>query len=406
LAASAILLLETDEAAAERITEILIGVGYRLTTTRDADEAIKLVATHQLVVLDHVEGSSVVETVCREIRATPAIAPVPILCLTEGNDVDGRVRLLEAGADDVMTRPFDTRELEARVEALLVRLQRSSGRAPLSSAAPVTPSRPHQVLACFSPKGGVGTTTIAVNVAVTLAEREPGKVALVDLAIPIGLVSTHLDIRPRFALADIAHDPQVLADPSLLRSAAERYRGTLDVFCLPARPDDADRISPEQVAALLESIGSAYPFVVVDGGSALGPRSIVLLERADRLVIATCAEIGSLKAVAAFMGVLADHEIANRATFVVNHLFAREMVRPADISGTLGARIAVELPYDPLVYVKAVNEGIPVVRGAPRSAPAAELARLADIIVGEAETEESTPAAARRGRLGGLLRRT
>jgi pilus assembly protein CpaE len=270
----------------------------------------------------------------------------------------------------------------------------------------VAPSHPHQVLACFSPKGGVGTTTIAVNVAVTLAEREPGKVALVDLAIPIGLVSTHLDLRPRFGLPDLAHDEQLLGDPALLRAAGERYHGTLDVFCLPTRPDDAERISPEQVTTLLEAIGAAYPIVVVDGGSALGPRTLALLERSDRFIIATCAEIASLKAVAALMGVLADREIANRATFVVNHLFAREMVRPADISGTLGARIAVELPYDPLVYVKAVNEGIPVVRGAPRSAPAAELARLADIVAGQAEAEESTPAAARRGRLGGLLRRT
>jgi Flp pilus assembly CpaE family ATPase len=93
-------------------------------------------------------------------------------------------------------------------------------------------------------------------------------------------------------------------------------------------------------------------------------------------------------------------------TFVLNRIFGRDILRPRDIESALGAKIEVELPYDPYLYLKAVNEGEPVVRGAPRSAPAAALTRLAERVFG-GDVAEAAPAraATRRGLLGGLLGR-
>jgi MinD-like ATPase involved in chromosome partitioning or flagellar assembly len=71
-------------------------------------------------------------------------------------------------------------------------------------------------------------------------------------------------------------------------------------------------------------------------------------------------------------------------TFVLNHLFAREMLKVRDIENTLAARVAVELPHDPIVYLKAVNEGVPVVLGAPQSEAAARLRSLTNTLAGDA----------------------
>ena len=87
------------------------------------------------------------------------------MCVSGSDDVEERIRFLESGADDVVARPLDARELEARVEALLLRFQRSH-LAPIISADGLTMHRARRTVAVFSPKGGVGTTTIAANIAI------------------------------------------------------------------------------------------------------------------------------------------------------------------------------------------------------------------------------------------------
>jgi sigma-B regulation protein RsbU (phosphoserine phosphatase) len=123
--ASTILLIDADAASAETISTALTGVGYTVVVSTDPDDALSKVADHHLVIIDVVSGERTGVDVCREIRATPALSSIPVLCVGQGDEVEERIRYLEAGADDVMGRPFDSRELEARVEALLLRFQRS-----------------------------------------------------------------------------------------------------------------------------------------------------------------------------------------------------------------------------------------------------------------------------------------
>ncbi len=397
-----ILLLEADPAVAERVGSTLTGAGYEVTTSADPTAAVGLAAGRSLVIVGSLEQPDAAEMVCRHLRATSDVARIPILCFIEGNDVEDRVRLLEAGADDVLTRSFDARELDARVQALLIRYERSTGFVP--HVAQPRAVRPHQVTVCSSAKGGVGTTLIAVNVAVILAERLPGQVALVDLATPIGQVATHLNILPRVTVTDLARDEQTLADPAALHATADKADERLDVFCLPVHPGDADRLTIEQTRAFVTAAREAYPHVIIDAGSNVTSRTLALLSDADRIVLPTSAEIASLRAVTALMLMLAEHEIAQRSLLVVNHLYAREMVRPSDIEEALGVRIAVELPYDALVYIKSVNEGIPLVRSAPRTAAAEELGRLASLVAGEEIPEPDAPQK-RGGLFAGLRRR-
>ncbi len=92
-----------------------------------------------------------------------------------------------------------------------------------------------------------------------------------------------------------------------------------------------------------------------------------------------------------------------KSTFVLNDLFAREILKLRDVETFLGSKIAVELPYDPFLYLKAANEGVPIVTGAPRSVPAERLARLGSMAF--AEEASTLQAAAEEKRSGGLFRR-
>jgi len=402
---STILVLETIPGAAATVEGPLSGVGYQVTVTADPDDALRRAADFALVIVDVGPGPRSGVDVCREMRRTAAFSAIPVLCMSQSTDVEERVRYLEAGADDVVGKPFDARELEARVEALLVRFQRSRDLAPLVHTDDEGPAR-RSIIACFSPKGGVGTTMIAVSVATSLAAQAPGKVLIFDFDLQFGQVATHLNLKPQLTLADLAHDEPSLREPDLLRTYAIKHDSGLDVIAAPGSPEAGRDITPEQVNLVLSTARTAYETVVIDAGSDLDERSLAVLERAEAVVIPIVPEIGALKALHSLLDYLTEvGSAAAAATFVLNHQFAREMLSMKQIEAAIGTKIEAEIPYDPGLYLKAINEGVPIVRSAPTSPPARALARLAAIATGGPEAAVTTHDE-RRGRLGAFRRRS
>jgi len=413
LPASSILLLATDSTSAEAVATSLTGVGYTVATVTDSADAIRQAPDHQLVILDVGRGEPSGIDVCREMRSLPSLAQLPILCIAQSDEVEERIRFLEAGADDVVARPFDDRELEARVEALLLRFQRTKALAPIvSDDGTVAPPRARRIVVVFSPKGGVGTTTIATNIAVAAAAGRADRVVLVDLDLQFGQAATHLNLQVRQSLADAVRDEAAMREPELLRTYAIAHDSGLRVLAAPPTPELAELIQPRHVEAILDGVLETYESIVVDAGSILDERTLVALDRADTVILPVNPEIGALKAVHSLLEYLAETgSVGAKTTFVLNNLFAREILRLRDVEGALGAKVGAELPYDPFLYLKAVNEGVPVVRGAPKSAPAEKLRELAASAFGEdrigasMETAASSAPARKGGLLGALRRR-
>jgi pilus assembly protein CpaE len=405
VAASSILLIETDPAAGDVITDLLSRVGYSVTTVTTPDEAFRQAADNHLLILDVLGEQSASVQLCREIRATPALVAIPVLTISQTDEVEERIRFLEAGADDVIARPFDARELEARVEALLLRFRRSRDRTALASRDGSDPLR-NRMVVCFSPKGGVGTTTIAVNLATATALRNPDQTLLVDLDLQWGQVATHLNLEPRHTIADLARDEQAQREPELVRTFTTRHESGLHVLAAPGTPELAALVLPSHVEQILRTSLEAFDTVVVDGGSMLDERVLVAFERSDNVVLTVIPEIAALKAVVSLLDYLNEMgSVSTKTTFVLNQLFAKELVKVGQVESSLGVRVSVELPYDHFIYLKAVNEGVPVVQGGPRTIPAERLTMLAASLFGTAASATSANHKESRGRLGGLLKR-
>jgi pilus assembly protein CpaE len=407
--ASSILILETDPESTTSLAPILAGAGYVVTRTAKLDEGFARIVDHQLVVLDLGGGGggaapakSGIE-MCREIRATPSMAAVPTLCVAAGSDVEERIGFLEAGADDVIARPFDAREVEARVEALLLRFQRSQNRAPVTSPDGLTVGRARRVVSVFSPKGGVGTTTIAVNVAVVAAQGRRDRIAIIDLDLQFGGVATLLNLEPKQTLADVIRDEAALREPDMLRSYAMRHDSGLHVLAAPTTPDTAELITPTHVSHILGTALEAYDAIVVDAGSTLDERVLTVFESSEVVILPVYPEISALKAVHSLLDYLNEAgTIGGKSIFVLNNMFARDILKPRDIESAIGTRITLDLPYDPFLYLKAANEGIPIVIGASRSAPSERLVRLSTSAFG---VDGHAALAAEPERKGGLFGR-
>lgn len=377
-----LLLLCADRDAARAIAAPLSGLGVRVVATPYGPSAAELARDAEVIILDHAPDAGPT-TVIGELKADPAIARVPFLAIASSDSVEERIELLEAGADDVMARPLDSQELAARVDGLL---RRPKVSLPVPTAdRPGADQRPGpRMFGFLAAKGGVGTTTIAVNTAIRLADRGASPVAILDLDPWWGQVATQLDLAPRMSVADLGRDLNGIDDAEVVRTYALQHPSGVSVFTSPTHPDAAVPLTQDQVERVLDALRASYDYVIVDGGSALDERAQVLLARADKVVVVVSPEIPAVRATRLLLDQIAEYEdIRERVVLVLNHIFAAGLVKAEDLRRSLQVPVDTEIPYDPLLYLKAVNEGIPVVISSPASAPAGTLRRLAGRLRGE-----------------------
>jgi pilus assembly protein CpaE len=307
---------------------------------------------------------------------------IPIVVVAPAGDVEARIAFIEAGADDVIVATFSQGELEAKVEALLIRTGRNRPTGPSGEGA-------GRIVTFFSPKGGVGTTTLAVNSAVLLSagrdtlQGHGGRVLLIDLDLQFGQVATHLNLTPRYDISDLCADEQALEDPSVAASYLTAHPSGVSVLAAPLSPEADFRISVDQVEQAVGALRPAFDHILVDCGSRLDARTLWMLEQADTHVFVIFPEIAALRATTLMLGFLAETATLRAAThLVVNHIFPKELLKTRDVENLLKAKPAAEIPYTEVDMIRAVNEGQPVVLGRPSSPASHAIQELAVAIVG------------------------
>jgi pilus assembly protein CpaE len=392
-----ILIVARDNSLRTELEATLRDAGYSCSSVvSPADGVAAMRATEfDLIVAEGLAASGAIST----LRTARSGSVTPILVVAPAHDVEARIAFLEAGADDVIDGEFSNRELEGRVMAHLIRSgkvrpEAGSGR---GSA---------ELIAFFSPKGGVGTTTLAVNTAVLLAggggsapAGRPGseiavptsRVLLIDLDLQFGQVATHLNLMPRYDIGGLATDEQALADPELARAHLTSHSSGLVVLAAPVRPEADFRVTLDHLQRIIELFRPWYDHIIVDLGSRLDPRALWLLEQADAHVFVLFPEIAALRAMSLLMAFLAETTpLKSRAVIVVNHVFPQELLKSRDVENLLRTKPAAEIPYTGVEMIRAVNEGVPLVMSHPASPAVLALREVAQAAIG-IERREAAP---------------
>lgn len=254
-----------------------------------------------------------------------------------------------------------------------------------------------RVITVTAPKGGVGKTTLACNIAVGLAIDRPGTVALVDLDLQFGDVAATLDLEPAYSLSD-AVARSAARDSLVLRSHLTRHSSSLLVLTGPDSPASADNISPAQVAHLLRQLADEFPYVVVDTSPGLGEHKLTILEHSTDLVSITSMDVASVRGLRKELDVLGELGLLPQSRHTVVNLAERASgLSVGDIERAVGAHVDVVLPRTTAV-LQATNRGIPVIIDRPRDRVARGL-RLLVRRLESVQTRKGWRAAGRKERV-------
>jgi pilus assembly protein CpaE len=404
-----ILIVARDQSLRTHLEEALGEAGFACTSVASpADGVASLRGGHfDLIVAEGLAASGAIST----LRSAAGGVVTPVLVIAPAHDVEARIAFLEAGADDVVGGSFGDGELEGRVTALLIR----GGKLRPEAAAG---TRKSELVAFFSPKGGVGTTTLAVNTSVLLAggggapqagrQSIPdipiptSRVLLIDLDLQFGQVATHLNLVPRYDLGGLATDDQALADPELARSYLTTHSSGLVVLAAPTRPEADFRVTLEHLQRIVEIVRPMFDHIIVDLGSRLDPRTLWLLEQSHVHVFVLFPEIAALRAMSLLMAFLAETTpLQSRSVIVVNHVFPKELLKTRDIENLLRTKPAAEVPYTEVEMIRSVNEGVPLVISRPTSPAAGALRQVAQAIIGIQQPEPAAAGKRERRRMFG-----
>jgi pilus assembly protein CpaE len=254
------------------------------------------------------------------------------------------------------------------------------------------------VVVTFSGKGGTGTSMVATNLAVTLADGARGRAALVDIDLQFGDAAAMLHVENHLlSLADLAaHGDDI--DSTLLDDVLATGPAEVRILRAPSSPELAETVAAATLRSIVRATARAHAFVVVDTPSHIDERVLEVFELADRVLLVTSYNLSAVRGTKATLLLLEALGVApDRVDVVLNHTRPRTNYRREDIDEILGRPSLVDLPYDPRVDA-SLDSGTPIVLAQPRSDLARRLAALADLIavpapaVEEAEAELPTPA--------------
>ncbi len=217
-----------------------------------------------------------------------------------------------------------------------------------------------QILTAFSLKGGVGTTTLAVNLAVLLRRLTVQPVLLMDLATEQGAVSVHMNLTPRVTLADLPSDPSSV-ELYMLQSMMTRHASGVDILAAPPSPQSAELVSPASVSAALPVLKAHYRWIIIDTSAAFSEMNLGVLDQSDLLLLTFAPDVSSLKVMQSTLDVLSALQTpAEKRVLVLNQVYPKPHLQPSDIENTLSERIGLTLPYAEEALLDTIDKGIPL----------------------------------------------
>jgi pilus assembly protein CpaE len=342
------------------------------------------------------------------IAATEQLATeVPtasVVMMSVQGEADYLRRSMLAGAREFLVKPFSSDELTASIRQVYTREREKQGRITVTNVAAAAAKaargagrEPGQVVAVFSPKGGVGRTTIAVNFAVASAAELGMKTVLVDGSFQFGDVGVLLNLNPKNkSIADLVPEMEAGGEPESIDTFVINHSAGIRVLLAPPSPEMAELITPSGVKRVLEALRKNHELVIVDCTSWFNETTLAILDAADTVLTMLSLEITSIKNMRLFLEVAEQLGYEqDKVKLVLNRADSSLGIRVQDVESSIGRKVDHTIVSDGRSVVYALNRGVPFFLSNREAQVSQDILRLAQAVAGErapAPREESRKA--------------
>jgi len=328
-----------------------------------------------------------------------------VVMMSVQGEADYLRRSMLAGAREFLVKPFSSDELNASIRQVWSRERDKQSRiaAPIAAAAAggggggAPGGEPGIVVAVFSPKGGVGRTTIAVNLAVAAASLGGRRVALMDASFQFGDVGVLLNLNPKNkSIADLAAQLES-GEPDDLDNYVINHSSGVRVLLAPSSPEQAELITAAHARRVVERLREEHDLVVVDCPSSFNDATLGILDSADLILTLLSLEITSIKNMRLFLEVAEQLGYPpGKIRLVLNRADSTLGIRVADVEHSIGRKVDHTIVSDGRSVVYALNRGVPFFLSNREAQVSQDVLRLATAVVGttSAGASSAVPATA------------
>ncbi|WP_206044520.1 AAA family ATPase [Gemmatimonas groenlandica] len=329
------------------LVPVFTGAGFGRPIEVDSVEALVATAPEvgaDLIILPLLSANFALDDVETMLRERPALAAIGTAPTANSDLILGGFR---RGLSEFLVAPADAGELAAA----LARLESRWERAPKGG----------HVTAVYSPAGGAGVTTVAVNLAHALALRKPaGRVAVADLVVGLGDVATQLNLAPAYDLGELVRKLD-RADHESLQSIVESVADGMDVLAGTSDLELGEEVTPEAVQRIMTLMRSTYTYTVMDVEHSVSPRTIAALDGADRIVMVFQVTVAGLRKVKRALTLFGQLDFpAEKVLLVANRVGAGDVMPWPDVAKALGRSVDFRLPNAYQVVADAQTRGVPI----------------------------------------------
>jgi pilus assembly protein CpaE len=328
-------------------------------------------------------------------RLSAEVPDAAVVMMSVQGEADYLRRSMLAGAREFLVKPFSSDELTASIRQVYTREQEKQSR---RAAAPVMAAggmmngevgggggdHDGQVIAIFSPKGGVGRTTIAVNMAIAAATELGKSVVLMDASFQFGDVGVLLNLNPKNkSIADLMPELEA-GEPESLDTFVINHSAGVRVLLAPPSPEMAELITPAAVKKVLSALRRGHDLVIVDCTSWFNETTLSILDAADVILTVLSLEITSIKNMRLFLEV-ADQlgYEQSKVKLVLNRADSSLGIRVADVENSIGRKVDHTIVSDGRSVVYALNRGVPFFLSNREAQVSQDILRLAQAVAGE-----------------------
>ena len=368
MAATKVLVVDDDLNIQRVLVFTLKQEGFEVHVASDGQAGVEMAASIEpdLILMDVAMPKLDGYAATQQIRAAETRERVPIIMLTAEADVEQRVRGLRAGADDDIVKPFHPLELIARIKALLAR----SGAGTPAKAGAEQPTL-GQLYCFYGAKGGVGTTTIALNSGIAMALRLKRKTALLDANLQFGDTRVFMDLGlDTPSIVNAITEPDL--DSELLKRLVTTHRSGIDMLLAPPNPEQADivverqRADPGTLSRLLGLMRRAYDYTFVDMAKSIDDFNLQLFDEADVIFVVMTADLSCLKNVRLVLETMDSLGYErSKIQLVLNRSNAYTGINVDNAESALGRKIDFQVINEYRGAISALNSGEPFMSSRP-----------------------------------------